>query len=205
VADSTNELATLEMIRALVADPARRRAVEADPSAAAADLGLPPQAASQLLAIVRISANGHPPTSAPAPAPAPPVVPSGLLLEPFRQIRLTFWLVTAMSVIAFLAGLVALYVALRQALDEESISTSTLAIAGFGLAVLALLFFRHPWQDIGDTLADAQQARIVSSSYLAGLELLRNDPQTTTEDINALTRASVELLEGGPDYGQAHY
>ena len=203
MADSTNELATLEIVRALVADPARRRAVEADPAGAAADLGLPPQAASQLLAIVRISANGHQPPA--PPVPAPPLAPSGLLLEPFRQIRLTFWLVTAMSVIAFLAGLGALYVGLRQALDEESISTSTLAIAGFGLAVLVLLFFRHPWQDMGDTLADAQQARIVSASYLAGLELLRNDPQTTAEDINALTRASVELLDSAPEYGQAQY
>jgi hypothetical protein len=82
-----------------------------------------------------------------------------------------------------------------RAINEGDVSTSTLAIAGVGLADFVLIFYRRPWEDIGRGLSNSQQARIVATSYLSGISMLRATDSDVHATLHTLTREAVQLLE----------
>jgi hypothetical protein len=91
-------------------------------------------------------------------------------LEAFDHIRAAFWVAMSMSIGLFMVGLVLTGFALFEA--ARGTSLSTLTIGGLGQADFVLLFFRRPWQDISVNLADSQQVRTITTTYLAGLALV---------------------------------
>jgi hypothetical protein len=116
-------------------------------------------------------------------------------LETFDHIRTSFWVALIMSIALFLVGLMLMGLSVFRAMREISVSTSTLTIAGLGLADFVLLFFRRPWQDVSVNLSNSQQVRTVATSYLAGLALLQRGDTNSLELLNELTKGSVEMLE----------
>ena len=118
-----------------------------------------------------------------------------MLMEPFAHITWTFRILTAMSVTMFIVGLGFMLIALFNALKEQSVSQSTFLIAGLGLADLVVLFYRRPWEDISRGLSNSQQARMIATSYLSGVSMIRRDDPKAQATLMAITRESVELLE----------
>ena len=62
-------------------------------------------------------------------------------LEAFDHIRTSFWVALSMSIALFIIGVILMGVAVIEAAYESTISTSTLTIAGLGLADFVLVFF----------------------------------------------------------------
>jgi hypothetical protein len=116
------------------------------------------------------------------------------LLESYVHIRWSFWTLFGMSVVLFLVGLVFLGVAMARSLDEGSVSSATLTIAGLGVADLVVLFYSRPWQDIARNLSSSQQARIIATSYLASLALVQQGRAQELRLLERLTHESVALL-----------
>jgi hypothetical protein len=115
-------------------------------------------------------------------------------LEVFGHIRTSFWVALIMSIVLFLLGLLLMGIGVSQALRESSVSTSTLTIAGLGLADFVLLFFRQPWQDVAVNLSNSQRARTITTSYLVGLTLLHRGDTKSLELLDNLTKRSVVML-----------
>ena len=170
---------------------------ERQANSALQELGLPPSARGALLDIVnklswQRSAQGE--TDAkPVSTGAAPTEVKRLLLESFVQIRWSFWVSITMSVILFVVGLVFLATALVQSLTAGSVSTSTLTVAGLGLADFVLLFYTRPWKDIAANLANSQQIRMIATSYLAGFALIGKPEQR--KELAELTEQSVQLVQ----------
>jgi cation transport ATPase len=118
-----------------------------------------------------------------------------MLLESFVHIRWSFWISLVMSVVLFLVGLVFLGMAVMRSLSESAVSTSTLTIAGLGVADFVLLFYTRPWQDISVNLSNSQQVKIIATSYLSGLSLLQQGKTEGIKSLEQLTKSSVGLLE----------
>ena len=118
-----------------------------------------------------------------------------MLLESFVQIRWSFWISLIISVILFIVGLIFLGIAVMRSLSESAVSTSTLTIAGLGVADFVLLFFTRPWQDISVNLSNSQQVKIIATSYLTGLALLQKGKTEDIKSLEQLTKSSVGLLE----------
>lgn len=116
-------------------------------------------------------------------------------LEAFDHIRVSFWVALVMSIGLFLVGLLLMGLAVYQAVRETSVSTSTLTIAGLGLADFVLLFFRRPWQDVSVNLSNSQQVRTIATSYLVGLAFLQRGETRSLELLEGLTKRSVDMLE----------
>jgi|GEM_PF-4278324 len=132
-------------------------------------------------------------------APGPPIAQDDryekMQLEAFDHIRTAFRVALGMSIALFLIGLLLLGIGVFEAVRETAVSTSTLTIAGLGLADFVLLFYRRPWQDVSVNLSNSQQVRTVATSYLAGLALLQRGDTKSLELLNELTKRSVEMLE----------
>jgi hypothetical protein len=118
-----------------------------------------------------------------------------ILFEPFRHIRLTFFVLTAMSLLTFLVGMTLLAVAMVKAYGEQDFSAATLTIGGLGITDFVILFYGRPWDDIARGLSNSQQARMIAISYLSGLSMLQSEDATTQEQLLKQTRTAVELLE----------
>lgn len=118
-----------------------------------------------------------------------------MLMQPFGHITWTFRILTGMSVTMFLVGVAFLVVALLKAVDEQDVTSSTALIAGVGIVDLVVLFYRRPWEDIARGLSNSQQARIIATSYLSGISMLRRDEPNAHTTLQTLTRDAVELLE----------
>lgn len=174
-----------------------------DSAAAAAEMGLPKEGGPLLLNILNAaraadSAGSQSPAGSQSSDEAVSTKEGEvreMLLEPFGNISWSFRILTAMSIVMFVVGLAFLIVALVQAATGEEVTPSTFAIAGLGLADLVLLFYRRPWQDIARGLSNSQQARIVATSYLAGISMLRTEDPEVQEKLQEITRNSIELLE----------
>jgi cation transport ATPase len=118
-----------------------------------------------------------------------------MLLESFVHIRWSFWISLVMSVVLFIVGLLFLGMAVWRSLSEGAVSTSTLTIAGLGVADFVLLFYTRPWQDISVNLSNSQQVKIIATSYLSGLSLLQQGKNEEFKSLEQLTKSSVGLLE----------
>ncbi len=116
------------------------------------------------------------------------------MLESFVFIRWSFWVSILMSVLVFLVGLAFLGVALVQSMTG-GVSTTTLTIAGIGLADLVLLFYSRPWKDVAANLANSQQIRMVATSYLAGFALIRNGTTEQRDALRELTDRSLHSIQ----------
>lgn len=116
-------------------------------------------------------------------------------LEVFDHIRTSFRVALGMSVTLFLIGLILMVIAVLEAVHETAVSTSTLTIAGLGLADFVLLFFRRPWQDISVNLSNSQQVRTIATSYLVGLSLLPRKDPNAFKLLSELTERSVVMLQ----------
>lgn len=115
--------------------------------------------------------------------------------EVFGHIRAAFWISMSMSIALFLVGLVLTGFALYEAMQGTSVTLSTLAIGGLGLADFALLFFRRPWQEVSVNLSNSQKVRTISTSYLAGIALVRRHDKQGLAMLEELTNRTVLLLK----------
>ncbi|MGD2206218.1 MAG: hypothetical protein PVH17_05520 [Anaerolineae bacterium] len=133
------------------------------------------------------------------PTPTKPVPRSDdvhkTMMEAFVHIRWSFWVSMAMSIVLFALGMVFLGTAVMRSFSENDVSTATLTIAGLGIADFVLLFYTRPWQDIAANLSNSQQVKIIATSYLAGLSLLREGRTDEIKALELLTKGSVGLLE----------
>lgn len=187
-------LRALRVVPRLLRVDAAQQALSRDPAAEAVRQGLPQEAGPLLLTIVNASERKRAP-AAEERQPDPGRDVRDVLMQPFKQITWSFRILTGMSVLMFLLGLGFLGVALVQTVQEDAVSTSTLTIAGVGLADFFLLFYRRPWEDIARGLSNSQQARIIATSYLSAVSMLRPDDPDVQEALRTLTREAVELLE----------
>jgi hypothetical protein len=170
---------------------------------ALARLGLPPASRGALLDIVNklasqrsLSPGRDPdPHASPATVPQPPSDVRRILLESFVHIRWSFWMSMVMSVILFLVGLAFLGTALAHSLSAKDVSTSTLTVAGLGMADFVLLFYSRPWKDVAANLANSQQIRMIATSYLAGFALIRDSNAEQRKALEELTERSVRLVQ----------
>jgi hypothetical protein len=184
-------LQALRAVPRILRSPSAQQALLENPTTEAHRLGLPAEAGPLLLNIV--NAGQRPKTSDEKGGSTERT--RDLLMEPFGHITWSFRILTAMSVLMFAVGLAFLVVALMRAINEGDVSTSTLAIAGVGLADFVLIFYRRPWEDIGRGLSNSQQARIVATSYLSGISMLRATDSDVHATLHTLTREAVQLLE----------
>ena len=118
-----------------------------------------------------------------------------ILLESFSHIRWTFWILLGMSILLFIIGLTFLTISVVRALNETTVSTATLTIAGVGIADFILLFYSKPWQDISTNLSNSQQVKIIAISYLSGLSLLQQGKSSEFSLLEQLTKSAVGMLE----------
>lgn len=123
-----------------------------------------------------------------------------LMLEPYGHIRQTFYVLVGMSVTMFLVGVALMVVAAVRAADQSEVTAETLALAGVGLADLTVLFYRRPWLDVLRSLSNTQQTRMVSTTYLAGLSLIRDGDDAA---ISALSKMTAELVDMLEDYTES--
>jgi hypothetical protein len=195
-------IAALRAATRVLGSSSMRQSLQDDPDGMAGRLGLPKEAAPQLLnllnAVERSASSPASPENAESRGsqedPHDPEV-RRILMEPFRHIRWTFMILTAMSILTFLLGLAFLLTALVRSVHEHQVSSATITIGGLGLADFVLLFYRRPWEDIARGLSNSQQARIIATSYLSGASLINpTDPQAQAA-LRELTQSSVEMLE----------
>lgn len=118
-----------------------------------------------------------------------------LLLESFIHIRWSFWTSMIMSVVLFVVGILLLVISVARALTEADVSTATLTIAGLSLADFVLLFYSRPWKDVATNLSNSQQVKIIATSYLSSLALLRNGRFEELKALDLITKNAVGLLE----------
>lgn len=208
-ADATPSGDPMLMMKALRSVPTLLRStsdqddLRNDPEGYAGRLQLPNSAGPLLLHIVNTAERSERPPQGPARrTQGAPVENSSasaqvrsMLMQPFGHITWTFRILTGMSVAMFLVGVAFMGVALLKAVNEQNVSTSTLMIAGVGLADLVVLFYRRPWEDITRGLSNSQQARIIATTYLSGVSMIKKDDPTAQTTLQTLTRDAVELLE----------
>ena len=125
-------------------------------------------------------------------------------LEAFDHIRTSFWVALSMSIALFVIGVILMGVAVNEAIHESAVSSSTLTIAGLGLADFVLVFFRRPWEQISVNLSHSQQVRTITTSYLAGLALVQRGDTNSLNMLNDLTQRSVGLLEKYAEEGKTN-
>jgi hypothetical protein len=201
--------AALKAVFLLIGDEKLQRRLqdEQEFSDALDRLGLPHDARGGLLDIINKLASRrarqsdtHP---ASTPTPESPSEVQRILLESFVHIRWSFWISIAMSVILFLLGLVFFGTALMQSLQTQEVTSSTLTIAGLGLADFVLLFYTRPWKDVATNLANSQQIRMIATSYLACFALIRNGTPEQRKALEELTERSVGLVQRYVEEGDA--
>ncbi len=125
-------------------------------------------------------------------------------LEAFDHISTSFWVALSMSIALFIIGVILMGFAVTEAIHESAISTSTLTIAGLGLADFVLVFFRRPWEQISVNLSHSQQVRTITTSYLAGLALVQRGDTKSLNMLNDLTQRSVGLLGNLAEEGETN-
>jgi hypothetical protein len=195
-------LRALRIVPSLLRNTSQQNELQKDPEAQAKELGLPKQAGPVLLHILNTSggsekAEGH--TERRLESDFHSASDNDMrktLMQPFGQITWSFRILVCMSVLMFLVGLVFLVFALVEMIGSRTLSASSLAIAGVGLADFLLLFYRRPWEDIARGVSNSQQARIIATSYLSGISMLDPRDPGAQAALQGLTRQAVELIEG---------
>ena len=193
--------AALKAVFLLIGDEKLQRKLQDQQQAGSAldRMGLPHQTRPALLDIVnKLSsqrANRGDTNPEPATVTASLTDVHRILLESFVHIRWSFWISIIMSAVLFLMGLVFLMTALMQSLNAQSVTSSTLTIAGLGLADFVLIFYTRPWKDVTTNLANSQQIRMIATSYLAGFALIRGGTKEQREALEELTERSVGLVQ----------
>lgn len=120
------------------------------------------------------------------------------VLESFKHIRYSFWVSITMSVILFLVGMCFLIITVTRSFAEANVSTTTLTIAGLGIADFVLLFYTRPWQDVSANLSNSQKIRMIALSYLAGIPLTAEGEEERLKSLEHYTTHSIELLKELP-------
>jgi hypothetical protein len=117
-----------------------------------------------------------------------------ILYEPFDHIRWSYFISMGMSIIVFAVGVLFLAIALKEYFSEGTISTSTIKIAGLGIADFVLVFYSRPWRDISINLSNSQKMRMIAATYLAGMSLINLGDMKRFEALQSLTKSSVNLV-----------
>ena len=115
----------------------------------------------------------------------------------FAQLRTGARVLMLMSITMFLIGVGFLVIAaIRTFTDPDSAQVNGV-IAGIGVVQIALLFYRNPLRDIGRSIANAQQARIVVMSYMLGMSLLAKSlaGKATDKEQQALSAFTQQALD----------
>jgi hypothetical protein len=212
---------TLGAVFKLVARPELRETLKSPEAHAAAlqELGLPGHARRELLNLVArletIEQRGAAAAAGDSVTAPPAGITSGagaaraadaeldkatrrdeqMQLEAFVHIRQSFYVAMVMSVALFVVGLMLMVIAVNRALHEGDVSSSTLTIAGLGLADFVLLFFRQPWKDVAVNLTNAQRTRTIATTYLVGLTLLHRKDKAGLEMLEKLTNSCIGTLD----------
>ena len=94
--------------------------------------------------------------------------------EAFSQLRQAYATSRIMSVTMFIIGVVFLGIAAAGALlRPENVATNAV-VGGIGIVQIVALFYRNPLADIAQAVSNAQQAKIVITSYVIGMTLIHD-------------------------------
>ena len=181
-----------QALRELLARPgARQRFLELETSQdVIEELGITGEMATELkIVLARLPDGGE--AEAPAAAAAEPedkamkkTVTSAedFLEHSFAQLRTGAMVLMVMSITMFLLGVGFLVIAAVRTFTHPESAGVTGVIAGIGVVQIAVLFYRNPLRDIGRSIANAQQSKIVVMSYMIGMGLIAKSLQGTTTD-----------------------
>ena len=118
----------------------------------------------------------------------------------FAQLRKGTQILIAMSVTMFLFGLGFLLLAAIRSFTHPESAQVTGVIAGVGVIQIVFLFYRNPLRDIGRSVSNSQQAKLVVMSYMLGVNLIAKSLNGTATEkeqqaLFALTQRALEQLE----------
>ena len=99
-----------------------------------------------------------------------------------------------MSGILFLVGMALLGFAVVRAGNESDVSSSTMLIAGLSVADFILVFYTRPSRDVTRSLAVSERVKVIVTSYLAGLSLVKSNTLEQRQALAQLTSETVESL-----------
>ena len=118
----------------------------------------------------------------------------------FAQLRTGARVLMLMSVTMFLIGVGFLVIAAIRSFTHPESMQVTGVIAGVGVIQIVFLFYRNPLRDIGRSISNSQQAKMVVMSYMLGVSLIAKSLKGTAtekeqEALSALTQQALEQLE----------
>ena len=118
----------------------------------------------------------------------------------FAQLRTGARVLMLMSITMFLIGVGFLVIAAIRSFTHPESAEVTGVIAGIGVVQIVFLFYRNPLRDIGRSVSNSQQAKIVVMSYMLGVSLIAKSLKgTATEEeqqaLATLTEQALEQLE----------
>lgn len=118
----------------------------------------------------------------------------------FAQLRTGTRVLMVMSIVMFLIGVGFLVIAAIRSFTHPESAQVTGVIAGIGVVQIVFLFYRNPLRDIGRSISNAQQAKMVVMSYMLGVSLIAKSlTGTATEKeqkaLSTLTQQALEQLE----------
>jgi hypothetical protein len=118
----------------------------------------------------------------------------------FAQLRTGAQVLILMSVTMFLLGVGFLVIAAIRSFTHPESAQVTAVIAGIGVVQIVFLFYRNPLRDIGRSISNSQQAKMVVMSYMLGMSLIAKSLKGTVTDkeqeaLSVLTQQALEQLE----------
>jgi len=94
--------------------------------------------------------------------------------EAFSQLRRAYDTSRMMSVTMFVIGVIFLGIAAAGAILRPENVAMVAVIGGVGIVQIVALFYRNPLTDIARVVSNAQQAKIVITSYVIGISLIHD-------------------------------
>lgn len=118
----------------------------------------------------------------------------------FAQLRTGALVLMLMSITMFLIGVGFLVIAAIRSFTHPESAEVTGVIAGIGVVQIVFLFYRNPLRDIGRSISNSQQAKMVVMSYMLGVSLIAKSLKGTATEkeqqaLSALTQQALEQLE----------
>jgi len=105
-----------------------------------------------------------------------------------------------MIITMFSVGVGFLLIAAIRSFTHPESAGVTGVIAGVGVVQIVFLFYRNPLRDIGRSISNSQQAKMVVMSYMLGVSLIAKSLKGTATEkeqraLSTLTQQALEQLE----------
>jgi hypothetical protein len=200
-----------QVLRELMASPKKLQAFmeQETTEKVCRDLQISGKMATELKNILMILMTKQPSGVGPSPAPAEKLEDKAIetvtsaeafLERSFRQLRTGAEVLMYMSVTMFLLGVGFLVIAAIRSFTNPESAEVTGVIAGVGVVQIVFLFYRNPLRDIGRTISNSQQSKMVVMSYMLGVSLIAkslNGKATEKEQcaLSAFTQQALEQLD----------